>query len=127
MNLKWTISHDKKLVVVVVRGEVRPEDLRAMFTTLAAEGALPYRKLLDATFAPLTLSVAVIRTLSQVAGAIAPGVRRGPVAFVASSDVADEMIQIFDRKLSIDRPLRIFRDTRAARRWLDEIAPIGDP
>jgi hypothetical protein len=124
MGLTWTISHDEKLVVIRVRGEITPDALRNMFMAFAAEGLLPYRKLLDATFAPLSLNVAVIGTLSRIAGIVAPEVRRGPVAFVASSDVADEMIQIFDHKLSIDRPLRLFRNIKAAMQWLDEIAPL---
>ena len=124
MSLEWTIFHDKKLVVVLVRSEITPADLMAMVTAFIGEGAMPYRKLLDATFAPLTLNVAVIGRLSQMA-AVTPEVRRGPVAFVANSDVADEMIQIFDHKLAIERPLRLFRDTKSAMQWLDEIAPPG--
>ena len=62
---------------------------------------------------------------SRPAGAAAGDAPRGPVACVVSSEIAHEMIAIFDRKMSLDRPLRIFRDTAAAMRWLDEIAPAG--
>jgi len=127
MKLTWSIAHDKKLVVVHIRSQLDPEEVRSLYAVLAAEGALPYRKLVDASFAPLTINVAAIGTISQLARAVAPDVPRGPVAFVANSEVAHEMIQIFDHKMSIDRPLRIFRDTTSAMRWLDEIAPPGSP
>jgi hypothetical protein len=127
MKLTWTIAHDKKLVVVHIKSQLDPEEVRSLYAAIAAEGALPYRKLVDASFAPLTINVAAIGTISQLARAVEPDVRRGPVAFVANSEIAQEMIQIFDHKMSIDRPLRIFRDTKSAMRWLDEIAPLGSP
>jgi hypothetical protein len=124
MGLEWAIFHERKLVVILIRSEVTPQDLLAMSTAFIAEGAVPYRKLVDARFAPLTINITVIGRLSQLA-AVTPEVRRGPVAFVANSDVADEMIRIFDHKLSIDRPLHLFRDIDSAMGWLDEIAPPG--
>jgi hypothetical protein len=127
MKLTWTIAHDKKLVVLHIRSQLDPEEVRSLYAVLAAEGALPYRKLVDASFAPLTINVAGIGTISQLARAVAPDVPRGPVAFVANSEIAQEMIQIFDHKMSIDRALRIFRDTESAMRWLDEIAPPDSP
>lgn len=127
MQLTWTISHDEKLVVVHIRSQLDPEEVRALYAAIAAEGALPYRTLVDLSFAPLTSSVADIGTISQIASAATQGMRWGPVAFVASSDLAHEIVGIFDRKLNIDRPLRIFRDNPAAMRWLDEVLPPGEP
>jgi hypothetical protein len=125
MKLTWTISHDEKLVVVHIRGQLEPEELRSLFEAMTAEGALPYRKLVDVSFAPLTIGIAGLKRMSELAAVAMHDVQRGPVAFVASSEVAHEMIRIFDYKLSIDRPLRIFNDTRSAMQWLDEIAPPG--
>jgi hypothetical protein len=125
MTPAWSISHEEKLVVVHIASTIELEDVRSIYTAMATEGAFSYRKLVDLSFAPLTLDVAGIAKISQLAGAAAGDVRRGPVAFVINSEIAREMIEIFDRKISLDRPLRIFRDTAAAMRWLDEIAPPG--
>ena len=125
MTLAWSISHEEKLVVVHIRSTLELEDVGGIYAVMAAEGAFSYRKLVDLSFAPLTMNVAGITKLSQLVGTAAGDAPRGPVACVVNSEIAHEMIEIFDRKMSLDRPLRIFRDTAAAMRWLDEIAPAG--
>jgi hypothetical protein len=125
MAFTWSISDDDKLVVIRVESEIQTRDVEDIFSAMAEAGALPYRKLVDLTAAPHTLGFANIKIISQIAsGAAAKDMPRGPVAFVVDSGLAQDMVEVFDHKMSIDRPLRIFRDARSARQWLDEIAPI---
>jgi hypothetical protein len=44
----------------------------------------------------------------------------GPLAIVAASDESFAQAEIFAAAARVERPLRIFRELHAARRWLDE-------
>jgi len=96
-----------------------------MLLAIRAAGALPYRKLIDLSFAPLSLGLAgvrAIKALNQEAGGAGKNAPRGPVAFVVGSEPAEEMVEMFHENVHVDRPLRVFRDVDTARQWLDEIA-----
>jgi hypothetical protein len=45
LPLQWTISHPKRLVVAVAKGEMRPRALVEFLGALDAAGARPYGKL----------------------------------------------------------------------------------
>ena len=45
MPLQWTISHPKRLVLAVLKGEIRPRGMIDFLTALDAAGARPYGKL----------------------------------------------------------------------------------
>lgn len=125
-TLTYSISHGEKLVLIQVHSEALPDEVQSMFFAIRAAGALPYRKIVDLSFAPLTLGLAglrAIKTLSQDAGGAGKSALRGPLAVVVGSEMAAEMVEMFDETARIDRPLRIFREPVVARRWLDEIAP----
>ena len=94
---------------------------------LVAESALPYRKLVDARFAPHTLGGTDIRWMSSITDSAAKNITLGPVAFVSGLDFAADIVEHFNRKMGTDRPLRIFRDIASAMQWLDEIAPTVQP
>jgi hypothetical protein len=124
-TLTYSISHEEKLVFIQVQSEVVPAEVQSALFAIRAAGALPYRKLIDLSFAPLTQRIAgirAIRALSQNAGGAGKDAARGPVAILVGSEPAAEMVEMFDETMHVDRPLRIFRDLDEARRWLDEIA-----
>jgi hypothetical protein len=125
--LKWSISHDDRLVVFEVTEELRAEEIQSALTAIVAEGALPYRKLVDARFAPLTLGGTDIRWMSSITDSAAKNITLGPAAFVSGLDFAADIIEHFNRRMGTDRPLRIFRDIASAMQWLDEIAPTVRP
>jgi hypothetical protein len=119
-----TISHDEKLVIAVADGEIDRADIDQYLSAVIAQGAMPYRKLFDATFAPMTLGVAELRALGQrVAEHAKHGSEVGPVAIVVGSELANEMALIFQSRAIADRPFRIFDDVIRAREWLDSLAP----
>jgi hypothetical protein len=127
-TLSYSISHEEKLVFVEVQGEASPLEVQDVLLTIRAAGALPYRKLIDLSFAPLSLGLAgvrAIKTLNQDAGGAGKDAPRGPVAFVVGSEPAGEMVEMFHENVHVNRPLRVFRDIDTARRWLDEIAAPG--
>lgn len=124
-TLTYSISHEEKLVFIQVQSEVVPAEIQSALFAIRAAGALPFRKLIDLSFAPLTQGIAgirAIRALNQDAGGAGKSAARGPVAIVVGSELAAEMVEMFDETMRVDRPLHIFRDLDEARRWLDEIA-----
>ena len=124
MALTWSISHEDKLVTVSVGSQLRVEDVQACFAAITEAGAIPYRKMVDLTLAPLLLGLAGIRAITQRVSKVPEGVRRGPAAFVVTSELAREMVATFDHQMGVDRPLAMFRTAAEARRWLDSL-PVG--
>ena len=126
MPLNWTISHAEKLVVAIADGEVEHADIDRYLEALIAGGAMPYRKLFDITFAPISMGAAQLRALgTRVAQHAREGGAIGPLAIVVGSERAREMAGIFGAAARADRPLRIFDDVVRARAWLDSLAPSG--
>jgi hypothetical protein len=125
--VNWTISRPGKLVVAVADGEVEHADVDKYLLALIAEGAMPYRKLFDLTFAPLSMGLAQLRALgTRVAEHAKGGGAVGPLSVVVGSELALEMAKIFEAQGRADRPLRIFDDVVKARAWLDSLAvPSG--
>ncbi len=125
MALTWSISHEDKLVTVSIGSMLTFEDVQSCFTEITLARAIPYRKLFDLTQAPLLLGVAGIRGITQRVSKVPEGVRRGPAAFVVTSELAREMVATFDHQMGVDRPLAMFRTREEAREWLLSL-PAGD-
>jgi hypothetical protein len=124
VSVTWTISHSEKLVIAVAEGELQHADVDKYLLALIAEGAMPYRKLFDLTFAPLSMGAAELRALgTRVAEHARAGGAIGPLAIVVGSDLALDMARIFETQARADRPLRIFGDVVRARAWLDSLSP----
>jgi len=124
-TLAYSISHEEKLVFIQVQSEALPEEVQSAILAIRAAGALPYRKIIDLSFAPLSIGLPglrAIKALNQDAGGAGKDAPRGPVAVVVGSEPAAEIVEMFHGSLRLDRPLRIFRDLDMARRWLDEVA-----
>jgi hypothetical protein len=125
MPLEWSVSHEDKLVFLQVTDGVALDEVLREYAAARAAGVLQYRKLVDLSFAQIDLGPLNLATLAAAAMTASAGLVSGPVAFVVTRDVVREMVEVFDRKANLDRPLRIFRDIASARQWLDEVAPVG--
>ena len=128
MALKWSISHDDRLVVFeLTQQRVTAEEIQGAMVAMMAEGALPYRKLIDARFSLHDPAAALIGWLGNVTTAAGRTVTLGPVAFVSSLDSAVDIVEHFNRKMDIEIAISIFPDIEPAMRWLDDIAPVPRP
>jgi hypothetical protein len=128
MALKWSISHDDRLVVFELTNErVLAEEIQGAMIALMSQGAMPYRKLIDARFSLHDPTAALIGWLGNATSAAARTVTLGPVAFVSGLDSAADILEHFNQKVDIDLPVSIFPDIEAAMRWLDEVAPVPPP
>jgi len=120
MPVHWTISHPARLVIAVAKDEVKVEDIEQYFTGVTTEGAMAYRKIFEIGATPMALSEDSLKSLGQRVMLYAQHGQVGPVALVASSDESFAQAQLFAAAAKAGRPLHIFREMHAARRWLDE-------
>jgi hypothetical protein len=122
MPVKWSISHEDRIVLASAEGEASIEDLEQYLTAMAAAGGLPYRKLFDTTYiAPGTLRLAELRAFSRKVLALAKDGPIGPIAIVVGSELEQELAELFGRA-DAGRPLAIFSNVATAREWLDNRA-----
>jgi len=107
--------------VAIAKGEVTVSDIEQYFAGVTAEGASSYRKIFEITHAPMALSEDNLKTLGQRVMYYAEHGQVGPVAIVAASDESYAQAQAFAAATAqAKRPLMVFRELHAARRWLDE-------
>ena len=119
MPVHWTISHPSRLVIAIAKDEVKVEDIEKYFAGVTADGAMSYRKIFEIG-AAMAISNELLRGLGQRVVLYAQHGQLGPIALVAGSDASYAQAQVFAASARASRPLRIFREMHAARRWLDE-------
>jgi hypothetical protein len=120
MPVHWTISHPTRLVIAVAKDEVTVGDIERYFAGVTDEGAMAYRKIFEIGAAPMVVSDEELKRLGQRVMLYAQHGQVGPVALVAGSDESHAQAQVFAAAATAGRPLQIFREIHAARRWLDE-------
>jgi len=120
MPVHWTISHPARLVIAVAKDEVKVEDIEQYFTGVTTEGAMAYRKIFEIGATPMAMTEEGLKNLGQRVMLYAQHGQVGPVALVAGSDESFAQAQTFAAAANARRPLQIFREMHAARRWLDE-------
>ncbi len=119
MPVRWTTSHDRRLVTVRAEGPVVLADIEAYFDDLVVSIAMPYAKLFDARGVDPQLSDADVMLLGARVSAYSAMDPRGPVAAVVDSDAAFAIVSRFANLGSAERPLRVFWTIDEGRLWLD--------
>jgi len=120
MPVHWTISHPARLVIAVAKDEVKVEDIEKYFAGVTAEDAMSYRKIFEIGTTTMALGDDLLKGLGQRVMLYARHGQIGPVAIVAGSDASYAQAQVFAASARAGRPLQIFREMHAARRWLDQ-------
>jgi hypothetical protein len=120
MPVHWTISHSTQLVVAVAKGDVTVPDIEKYFAGVTAEGAMSYRKIFEITHTPNALTEENLQALGRRVIYYAQHGQVGPVAIVAATDESFAQAKVFAAAAEVSRPLMIFRELHAARRWLDD-------
>jgi hypothetical protein len=121
MPLQWTVSHPTRLVIAVAKDDLHLKDIEDYLDGVVAVGALPYRKIFDTTGAVGSLSEDDLMALgARIRAYISIG-QIGPLAIVASTDRSYGQARMFMALAEADRPVKIFRELHAARRWLDAL------
>jgi hypothetical protein len=127
MPVHWTVSHPQRLVVAVAKDQVTVADIEQYFAGVTAEGGMSYRKIFEITHTPNALSEDNLRALGQRVMFYAQHGQVGPVAIVAASDESYAQARLFADAAKVSRPLQIFRELHAARKWLESLGPRPSP
>ena len=120
MPLHWTIDTRARLVVATADGMVTLLDVDELLISLAGAGAVPYRKLLDGRLADIAMNLDELTAIAAKIRAlhVQPV---GPLAIVLPKDKSELLSRVLGALAAADRPMRIFKDPQAARRWLDHL------
>ena len=119
MPITWTIDHDQHLLTAVCQGDVTLQELEDYLDAVVVAGSMPYRKLFDGTHGDSKLSDEEMMLLGARIRAYHTEGAMGPLAIVVVSEHTHGLARLFGALAAADRPIKIFRDVRAARRWLD--------
>ena len=124
MSLDWTIDHDKRLITIVAIGDVTRADLDAMLDAMEAEGAMPYRKLFEASRGDTAIGLYDMLTLGCRMRAYHKSAgRMGPLALVLPPDKIDLVERVLGMLAVADRPMKVFMTPAPALRWIEEQRP----
>lgn len=119
MPIVWTIDHDQRLLNAVCEGDVTLRDLEDYLDAVVVAGSMPYRKLFDGTRGDSKLTDEEMMQLGARIRAYHMTGSMGPLAIAVTTEHTHGLARLFGALAAADRPIKIFRDVRAARRWLD--------
>ncbi|MBS0222020.1 MAG: hypothetical protein JSR91_14885 [Proteobacteria bacterium] len=118
MPIQFAIDHDKRFVHARTEGIVTLQDIEAYLDAVVVQDAMPYPKLFDCTDIIAEYSDDEVMLLGARVSAYAALDPRGPVAFVAVTDQATEIVDRFINLGGAKRPAKLFRSEAEARKWL---------
>jgi len=118
MPIIVTVDHDLHEVNVVAIGPVTFADALQHLEHEVRHGGLSYRKFVDVRGAGVLVSREENLEIAERMRAHSREVTLGPVAFVVSSDTAQEAIAVLADLVETVCEMRIFHSEREARTWL---------
>ena len=118
MPVQFEIDHAERFVRVKAHGVVRLSEILNYFDALVLQDAMPYPKLFDAREAEPDLTDDDVMILGARVSAYAVLEPRGPVAAVAVTKKAGDILQRFMNLGGPQRPMRLFASVEEARAWL---------
>ncbi len=118
MSLQWKVSPLERMVVCVSEGVVTLDDFRAYLAALKREKALPFPKIFVATQGKSGMNDGDREKLAALLTSFLEIDGLGPFAVVAGSKRNDGLAEVFRSLATVRRPMRLFPDIHAARKWL---------
>jgi hypothetical protein len=118
MSLQWKVFHLERMVVCVSEGVVTLKDFQEYLAALKREKALPFAKIFVATQGTSGMSEGDRAKLAALLTSFLEIDGLGPFAVVAGSERNDGLASVFRSLATIKRPMRLFPDIHAARKWL---------
>lgn len=118
MSLQWKVSHLDRMVICVSDGVVTLKDFQEYLAALKREKALPFPKIFVATQGTSGMSDAERVKLAGLLSNFLEIDGLGPFAVVAGSKRNDGLAAVFKSLATVRRPMRLFPDIHAARKWL---------
>jgi hypothetical protein len=117
--ITWTIDHEQRLLTAVCEGNVTLHDIEEYLDSVVVAGSMPYRKLFDGSRGDSSMTDEEMMMLGARIRAYHTEGKMGALAIVVTTDHTRGLARLFGALAAADRPIKIFRDSHAARRWLD--------
>jgi SpoIIAA-like len=125
--MSWCISHPRRLVIAVAKGELDPQDMMEFVASVDAANARPYRKMVDVTGVTVLFSADKIRRFARLIRQREDESEVGAIGVVAGSPDAHRQAVLFSKQAQRYRPIRVFHEQHDARKWLDAIGADTKP
>lgn len=119
MPITWTIDHNRRMLTAVCQGDVTLHDLEEYLDAVVVAGSMSYRKLFDGTRGDSKMIDEEMMALGARIRAYHTAGPMGPLAIVVVTEHTHGLARLFGALAAADRPIKIFRDIRAAQRWLE--------
>jgi|SRR5690348_10618567 hypothetical protein len=120
MPITWKISDADRMVTVKADGLITLKEAEDYLDALVVNDAMPYSKLVDCTTMEVTVSDDEMMMLGARMRVYVATLEGGPLAFVVTKpDVLDYTRRYINLVGGATRPVKIFDDVAAARRWLE--------
>lgn len=123
MPLHWTIDSRRRIFAATCEGNVDLAEVNVMLDAVVRADWLGYRKLFDGTNGDTQMSAIDILSIGVRLRALQDGGREhGPLAIVVPDDKHALMSRLLGILAAARRPMRVFKDVKKARKWLDSPA-----
>lgn len=120
MALHWTIDSRRQIFAATCEGNVDLAEVNGMLDAVVGADGLGYRKLFDGTNGDTQMSAIDILSIGVRLRALQDGDREhGPLAIVVPDDKHALMSRVLGILAAARRPMRVFKDVKKARKWLD--------
>lgn len=120
MPLHWTIDSRRRVFVVTCDGNVDLAEANAMLDAVVGANGLGYRKLFDGTNGNTQMSAIDMLSIGvRIRALQGRDLEHGPLAIVVPDDKHALMARLLGILAAARRPMRVFKDVKAARKWLD--------
>jgi hypothetical protein len=107
------------MVTAICEGVVTLLDIEGYLDAVVVAGAMSYRKLFDGTRGDSAMTDEEMMALGARIRAYHGMGAMGALAIVVVTEHTHGLARLFGALAAADRPIKIFRDLRAARRWLE--------
>ena len=119
MPIHLDISDLHRLVIVVVLGEVTPDDIAELVREFQKTERHHFGKIIDTTAGSSPIDENRLAALAAFARANPKAASRGPLAFVVDPK-RGEHAEKFAEMTAGERPVKVFHTLRDARAWVSE-------
>jgi hypothetical protein len=119
MAFDWHIDSETRRVSITAEGDFTRADVEAYIKAVEACGAVGWSKLLDGRFSRASMSQEDMLAIGALFRGFHVRGPVGPLAVVVSGAQLDHVSRLLGILATADRPMRVFNDLDAARRWLD--------
>lgn len=119
MPIRWTVDHDRQMLVAEAEGAITLTDLTEYLDAVVAAGTMPYRKLFDGKKASSLMTDEDMAVLGVHLRNYHARGKIGPLAVVVGADQTVGFARLFGALAAADRRTKIFNTAKAAREWID--------